>query len=116
MPRALSRPWRHRGARATAILASLTASVAALPTAAAPAQAARPPGGLKGRTAQGLPVALSAPRSFGRAFRYQATMTCSDGSTFTDDPFTDDVKVSRDGSFRLCPPGRGHPPLPSDAT
>jgi hypothetical protein len=29
---------------------------------------------------------------------------------------TYDFRVSRDGSFRLCPPGRGHPPLPSDAT
>ena len=27
-----------------------------------------------------------------------------------------DFRVGRDGSFRLCPPGRGHPPLPSDAT
>ena len=28
---------------------------------------------------------------------------------------TYDFRVSRDGSFRLCPPGRGHPPSKSDA-
>src|SRR5262245_25196267 len=27
---------------------------------------------------------------------------------------TYDFRVRRDGSFRLCPPGRGRPPLPSD--
>jgi hypothetical protein len=26
-----------------------------------------------------------------------------------------DFRVGRDGSFRLCPQGRGHPPLPPDA-
>src|SRR5215813_1621775 len=26
-----------------------------------------------------------------------------------------DFRLSRDGSFRLCPEGHGHPPLPSDA-
>lgn len=26
---------------------------------------------------------------------------------------TYDFRVRPDGSFRLCPPGRGHPPLPS---
>jgi hypothetical protein len=26
-----------------------------------------------------------------------------------------DFRAGRDGSFRLCPEGRGHPPLPSDA-
>jgi hypothetical protein len=25
-----------------------------------------------------------------------------------------DFRARRDGSFRLCPPGHGHPPLPSD--
>jgi hypothetical protein len=29
---------------------------------------------------------------------------------------TYDFRVGRDGSFRLCPAGRGHPPLPSDAS
>lgn len=29
---------------------------------------------------------------------------------------TYDFRVSRDGNFRLCPAGRGHPPLSSDAT
>jgi hypothetical protein len=28
---------------------------------------------------------------------------------------TYDFRVGRGGSFRLCPEGRGHPPLPSDA-
>jgi hypothetical protein len=27
-----------------------------------------------------------------------------------------DFRVGNGGSFRLCPPGRGHPPQPSDAT
>jgi len=27
-----------------------------------------------------------------------------------------DFRVGRDGSFRLCPAGRGHPPIQSDAT
>jgi hypothetical protein len=29
---------------------------------------------------------------------------------------TYDFRVGRGGSFRLCPAGRGHPPLPSDAS
>jgi hypothetical protein len=29
---------------------------------------------------------------------------------------TYDFRVGRGGSFRLCPPGGGHPPLPSDAS
>jgi hypothetical protein len=28
---------------------------------------------------------------------------------------TYDFRAGRDGSFRLCPEGRGHPPLPPDA-
>jgi len=28
---------------------------------------------------------------------------------------TYDFRIDRGGSFRLCPEGRGHPPLPSDA-
>jgi hypothetical protein len=28
---------------------------------------------------------------------------------------TYDFRVGRNGSFRLCPQGRGHPPLPPDA-
>jgi hypothetical protein len=27
-----------------------------------------------------------------------------------------DFRAGNDGNFRLCPPGRGRPPLPSDAT
>jgi hypothetical protein len=47
----------------------------------------------RGRTAQHIAVQLGPQRSFGRAFRYRARMSCSDGSKFLDSDFTDDVVV-----------------------
>jgi hypothetical protein len=47
----------------------------------------------RGRTAQRIAVQLGPQRSFGRAFRYRARMSCSDGSKFLDSYFTDDVVV-----------------------
>lgn len=52
----------------------------------------------RGRTAQGIAIQLGPQRAFGRAFRYRARMSCSDGSTFLDSYFTDDVRV-RHGRF-----------------
>src|SRR5215469_9528040 len=49
----------------------------------------------RGRTAQGITVRLGPTGRDGRAFRYRARMRCSDGSTFLDDYFTDDVSVRR---------------------
>jgi hypothetical protein len=53
-----------------------------------------------GRTAQGMAVRLGRLRGKGRAFKYQARLSCSDDSTFTDDPFTDVVRLSG-GRFSL---------------
>lgn len=48
-----------------------------------------------------LKVKLSKPFSFGRAFTYDVKLTCSDGSTFTDAPFLDDVRIKANGRFRV---------------
>src|SRR5947209_18537651 len=52
----------------------------------------------RGRTAQGIAIRLGPERSAGRAVRYRARLACSDGSSFLDRYFTDDVRV-RDGRF-----------------
>jgi hypothetical protein len=49
-----------------------------------------------GRTTQGIAVHLAAQVKGARWFRYQAKMACNDGSTFTDDYFSDDVSVAHD--------------------
>jgi hypothetical protein len=46
-----------------------------------------------GLTAQRMPVRLGRPRGTGRIFKYQARLSCSDDSTFTDYPFTDVVRL-----------------------
>jgi sugar lactone lactonase YvrE len=56
-------------------------------------------GTLRGRTAQGLVVTLGRARSGRRTFTYQATLDCSDGTTFTEGRFSDVVRVRR-GRFR----------------
>jgi hypothetical protein len=50
----------------------------------------------RGHTAQGIAIRLGPQRAVGRAFRYRARMSCSDGSTFLDEYFTDDVRVRHD--------------------
>jgi hypothetical protein len=75
---------------------ALTAGAAATKPARAPASAKTT---YTGKTAQGLAVRLSKPFSFGRSFTYDATMKCSDGSTFTDNPFLDDVRI-KSGRFK----------------
>jgi hypothetical protein len=47
-----------------------------------------------GRTAQHIAVSLGPLHSGLRAFHYQAKLKCSDGSTFTDDQFTDYVRAA----------------------
>lgn len=52
-------------------------------------------GAYRGRSAQGIAVQLGPRRSSGRTFRYRARMTCTDGSTFLDDYFSDQVRIRR---------------------
>ena len=75
------------------------ASPAALATAAHPTSPL--PGSVfRGKTAQQMAVRLGPLQGQVRTFRYQARLRCSDGSTFTDDPFTDLVRLRR-GHFSL---------------
>jgi hypothetical protein len=78
--------------RRAALLVAVAAGTLATTAVAAPAvnYAAAT---YRGRTAQGIPIQLGPHRSFGRAFRYRARMSCSDGSKFLDSYFTDDVVV-----------------------
>jgi hypothetical protein len=50
----------------------------------------------QGTSHQRLAVRLITTRSGAGSFRYQARLQCSDGSTFTDDAFTDDVTLRHD--------------------
>jgi hypothetical protein len=59
-------------------------------------------GRLTGKNAQGLAVTISAAVRGSRTIAYQATMSCSDGTSFTDDRFTDTVKPNSKGSFRVA--------------
>lgn len=52
-------------------------------------------GAYRGRSAQGIAIGLGPSRSSVRVFRYRARMTCTDGSTFLDDYFTDQVRIVR---------------------
>ena len=76
---------------------ALTAAIAASSTApaalAARGAATTAGAAFAGRTAQGMGVRLGRPHAGSRAFRYQARLSCSDDSTFTDAPFTDQVRV-----------------------
>jgi sugar lactone lactonase YvrE len=57
-------------------------------------------GTLRGRTAQKLIVTLGPTRKGRRTFTYQGTLDCSDGTSFTEGRFSDDVLVRR-GKFRM---------------
>jgi sugar lactone lactonase YvrE len=57
-------------------------------------------GTLRGRSAQRLVVTLGPARSGRRTFSYQASLDCSDGTTFTEGRFADVVRVRR-GRFAL---------------
>jgi hypothetical protein len=80
---------RLRLARTQALaLAALATTFATGAGAAAPSSRT-----FRGHTAQGIPIRLGPQRSSSRAFRYRAWLTCSDGSTFLDSYFSDDVRV-----------------------
>jgi hypothetical protein len=81
-------PSVGRAALLVAVVAGTLAATAAAAPAVNYAHAT-----YRGRTAQGIAVQLGPQRSFGRAFRYRARMSCSDGSKFLDSYFTDDITV-----------------------
>jgi hypothetical protein len=81
---------------AAAIAASAPTATAAASRSAAPRAGAV----FTGVTAQGMAVRLGRLRGTGRAFKYDARLSCSDDSTFTDYPFTDVVRL-RAGRFSL---------------
>jgi hypothetical protein len=54
---------------------------------------------LRGRSRQGFVVTIGRARSGRRTFTYQARLTCSDGTTFTEGRFSDSVR--RRGRFRV---------------
>jgi hypothetical protein len=81
---------------AAAIAATSPAAAAAAGRSAVPRSGAlRADEVFTGVTAQGMPVRLGRLRRDGRTFKYQARLSCSDDSTFTDDPFTDVVRPRR---------------------
>ena len=81
--------------RRTISLLTVLALLAAASTALASTSTVRPGYVYTGKTTQGISVRLAKAVKNARWFRYRAKMTCSDGSTFTDDYFSDDVTVTR---------------------
>ena len=55
---------------------------------------------LHGKTRQGFHVTLGRPSHGVRSFSYRARLDCSDGTSFTEGRFGDDVRPRR-GSFRV---------------
>ncbi len=55
---------------------------------------------LHGTTGQGLHVTLGRPSAGVRSFSYRARLDCSDGTSFTEGRFADDVRPRR-GAFRV---------------
>jgi hypothetical protein len=55
---------------------------------------------LHGKTSQGLSVTLSRANRGVRSLGYRARLDCSDGTSFTDGRFADDVRPRR-GAFRV---------------
>jgi hypothetical protein len=67
---------------------------------AATSVAVAAPGRFKGKSKQGLAISLGPLHRDGtRIVRYQAKMSCSDGTTFTDGVISDQVTISRTGRF-----------------
>ena len=67
---------------------------------AATSVAVAAPGRFKGKSKQGLAINLGPLHRDGtRIVRYQAKMSCSDGTTFTDGVISDQVTISRSGRF-----------------
>jgi hypothetical protein len=76
------------------VLAPALASAGVAPTAGVNAV-------YTGRSSQGFAVRLSRPTAIGRTFRYRATMSCNDGTRFTDATFSDVVGLNRHGRFQV---------------
>jgi hypothetical protein len=55
---------------------------------------------LHGRTSQGLSVTLGRPSRSVRSFSYRARLDCTDGTSFSEGRFADDVRPRR-GAFRV---------------
>jgi hypothetical protein len=55
---------------------------------------------LHGKTRQGFSVTLGRPSRGLRSFSYRARLACSDGTSFTEGRFADDVRPRR-GAFRV---------------
>jgi hypothetical protein len=55
---------------------------------------------LRGKTRQGFHVTLSRPSRGVRSFSYRARLDCSDGTSFIEGRFADDVRPRR-GAFRV---------------
>ena len=75
------------------ILTTVLVLMAALAGTALAATTVQPSYVYTGKTTQGIAIRLAAQKDSARWFRYRAKMTCSDGSTFLDDYFSDDVTV-----------------------
>jgi hypothetical protein len=84
--------------RAIAVGAALLVGLSAGPgSASGRAFAGR---ALHGKTRQGLSVTLGRPSRGVRSFSYRARLDCSDGTSFTEGRFADDVRPRR-GAFRV---------------
>ncbi len=86
--------------RTRVVLLSVFAVAIGAPPSALAAATVKPAYVYSGKTAQGIAIRLAAQRGSARWFRYRATLTCNDGSTFLDDYFSDDVTV-RDNHFSV---------------
>jgi len=81
--------------QAIAVAAAIGVAVSLAPSGASGAAKT-----LRGKTSQGTRVSLGPAGAGGRKFTYQARLRCSDGTTFTDNPFWDLVRIRR-GRFRV---------------
>jgi hypothetical protein len=83
--------------RAIAVGAALVVGLSVGGAASGRSTAGRP---LHGKTRQGFSVTLGRPSRGVRSFSYRARLACSDGTSFTEGRFADDVRPRR-GAFRL---------------
>jgi hypothetical protein len=83
--------------RTIAACAALTIGLLAAAGGASGRSAGR---ALQGTTSQGLHVTLGRPSGGVRSLSYRARLDCSDGTSFTEGRFADDVRPRR-GAFRV---------------
>jgi hypothetical protein len=83
-----------------AIAASAALMVALSAGAGAPASGSTATRALSGKTRQGFHVTLGRPSRGVRSFSYRARLDCSDGTSFIEGRFADDVRPRR-GVFRV---------------